>query len=649
MKNLKLLLWFPAVIVAQTLFAQTGAHLKLTSQQPAAGEKVNFTYDPTGTVIEGQKNIEATVFYLDNKDDPAMDIDLKPDGNFLKGELDIPPTAKAFFIKIEAGGKIDANNGKGYIYPVYKDGQPCEGAYATVGYVISSGLGNHFAQIKTDVDVGIELFKKEFALHPAGKRQYESNYYGLVGKKPEYKQEILNEIVQLEKSNDEKDLMTALKLYYDLGQGHQAEALANKITDKFPTGTIARQNAVTKLYMEKDLKKNDSLYNVYITKFPENAAEPSTSHDEATAIVAGAHLKTGDMAGYYKYEAMVKNKMEVAGYLNNVAWDWAVAGKHMADAEKISKQAVDIITKCLENPPASAYTSAKQARKNYENSYNMFADTYAYILWKENKSTEALPYMKTVYDRTSDEENSIEHYAEILGGAGQYAKAMEVIEHGYSLGQYSDVYKTELKKDYIALKGNDKGFDAYVAPMENKARAKILSDLAKTMINEPAPAFALKDFDGKTVSLADLKGKVVIIDFWATWCGPCKASFPGMQMAVNKYKNDPNVKFLFIDTWENGKDYEPGVKKFIADNKYTFHVLMDEQNDEGRQAKIVSAYKVNGIPTKFLIDKTGNIRFKYVGYSGSPEKVLDEVTNMITLTGNPELAKVEPAKSNRGK
>jgi len=106
---------------------------------------------------------------------------------------------------------------------------------------------------------------------------------------------------------------------------------------------------------------------------------------------------------------------------------------------------------------------------------------------------------------------------------------------------------------------------------------------------------------------------------------------PGMQMAVNKYKDDPNVKFLFIDTWENGDDYLPGVKKFISDTKYTFHVLVDEKDDEGKQGKIVGQFGVDGIPTKFFIDKNGIIRFKHIGYDGSPEGLVTDVSNMIEM------------------
>jgi peroxiredoxin len=229
-----------------------------------------------------------------------------------------------------------------------------------------------------------------------------------------------------------------------------------------------------------------------------------------------------------------------------------------------------------------------------------------------------------------------QNYILILAGAGQTAKAKEVAENTVKAGKGTEAMKELLKKEYVKAKGSESGYDQYIASLESSAKDKARTELAKTMINQPAPAFALKDLDGKTIALADLKGKIVIVDFWATWCGPCKASFPGMQMAVNKYKDDPNVKFLFVDTWENGDNYVPGVKQFIADNKYTFHVLVDEKGDDGRQSKVVSNFKVTGIPTKFIIDKNGNIRFMYVGYSGTPEKLVEEVTDMIDMASNPE-------------
>ncbi|MNL20942.1 Sporulation thiol-disulfide oxidoreductase A precursor [compost metagenome] len=153
------------------------------------------------------------------------------------------------------------------------------------------------------------------------------------------------------------------------------------------------------------------------------------------------------------------------------------------------------------------------------------------------------------------------------------------------------------------------------------------------MINTPAPAFALKNLKGEVVDLAKLKGKTVILDYWATWCGPCIQSFPGMQMAVEKYRNDPNVVFLFINTFQREENREKAVKDWVLANpKYTFNVLLDNKKTEDpEQFEVVSQYKVTGIPTKFVIDGNGNIRFKTAGFDGTPEATVKELDIMIDL------------------
>jgi thiol-disulfide isomerase/thioredoxin len=149
-------------------------------------------------------------------------------------------------------------------------------------------------------------------------------------------------------------------------------------------------------------------------------------------------------------------------------------------------------------------------------------------------------------------------------------------------------------------------------------------------VGSMAPDFNLTDLSGKSVKLSELKGKTVILDFWATWCGPCINSFPGMKQAMEKYKNNPDVQFLFVNTFErvDQSQWKTTVNNFVNQRGFnTFPIIFDMGGE------VALNYGVNGIPAKFCIDKEGKIKFKSTGYMGSNELIVQEMTKWIEDTG----------------
>ena len=120
---------------------------------------------------------------------------------------------------------------------------------------------------------------------------------------------------------------------------------------------------------------------------------------------------------------------------------------------------------------------------------------------------------------------------------------------------------------------------------------------------QKAPNFSLKSADGKTYQLSQLKGKVVIVNFWATWCGPCRREIPDFIEAYKKYKNQ-GLEIIGVSVDEDGWTK---VKPFVTENKINYPVVLMD-------SKIVSDYgNFNAIPTTFVVDKNGNIVDTHTG------------------------------------
>ena len=148
-------------------------------------------------------------------------------------------------------------------------------------------------------------------------------------------------------------------------------------------------------------------------------------------------------------------------------------------------------------------------------------------------------------------------------------------------------------------------------PSENQAA------LTKAKIGEKAPLFSLQSTDGKSFKLEDYKGKVVLLDFWATWCGPCRYSTPAV-VRLNEKMKGKKFQVLSISVDENHADVPP----FLKNENVTYPTLYADP-------EVAYRYRVNSIPQFVIIDKNGIISKMYQGFAPSLESEWESQINRL--------------------
>lgn len=631
MQTKKILL--PALLfLAGHTFAQS--NFTFSPEKPKAGDVITINYAPAGTIANTTFPLTAIVFESGNAGQKANDFFLKKSGNNYVGTIKTDTSDNLVFFSFSADKKYDDNSNNGYWIQLYDGDNLKKGANLSLSefyqfYGRNTGM-------EADNDKALKYMKEEFKANPDLKNKNLISYirlYALVNK-DEAPLMIQKEIESQIKTGlkDEDDYMK-LQGLYAIAKLPQQSKLINQITkEKFPNGKLAKGAYIGKFEDEKDLTKKEQMLDDISSKIKNDSAwkylEASLPFYESSVITAFQEKQDweGMQNAIKKYDIKA---MSLAGIYNNVAWEIQETNKNLDVAKNMAATAADIAKKEWKNPTEKKpdYLPASQWEKSRANSYGLYADTYAMVLYKSGEYKKAFPYtedaaIKISKGNSADENNTYALVAEKVLSQKKYVKQLEqFVKDGKSTSSIKDI----LKRAYVKNHASENGYDDYMTALEKDSYLKMIADLKKGMLSDAAPAFTLVDLKGNKVNIQDLKNKVVIVDFWATWCGPCKASFPGMQKMVTKFKDDPDVKFVFVDTWETTDKKEKNAGDFITANKYDFHVLMD--ND----SKVVEQFKVSGIPTKFVIDKNGIIRFKAIGFDGSDDKLVTELSTMIDM------------------
>jgi len=610
------------IISADVLFAN-GENFSFNPQKPKPGEAIMINYDPAGTELENSIAIKMVAYFYGKDLKNAVEYDLSKKQNSWTGKIATSDSTCGVVVLFYSGEEKDNNKKNGYIINFFdKAGKTVQGSKAG----LASGYYDwfYYLGIEADPQKAHDLFQEEFSNYPESKKDYLQYYLFSINQTQQEnaKDTILNELKNIESlpNLNENNLETLVYWYDRLKVEGKSQTFKDKLLQLYPTSQYAQSQKFIEYKSRQDVDGKIKSFNEFLEKFGANRYSDYMQGDIIRTI-----LSDGD---FLKVKNFVEGLKEPSiSSLNNVSWGIFSQGGDLNVAETFAKQGVELAQKELDNPKEKKPIA--QTQKEWDDtrksSLGTILDTYGAILIKQGKKDEALNALSKSVELTNRTQNIInQRYAELLVDLGQYEQAQKELEIYIVSGKSKPEMKDLLKQAFEKSKGTADGFEKYYSGIDLKAKENAVTKIKKEMSNEPAPQFTLSDLNGNKVSLSDFKGKIVVVDFWATWCGPCVSSFPGMKQALEKFGGDGNVEFLFVNAWENVDNKKQNALEFIQKNNYPFHVLVDENNEA------ISNFKVSGIPTKFFIDKNGNIRYKSIGFENT-ETMIDEIGLVISL------------------
>lgn len=635
--------------------------VSFSPENPRSGEKIKISYNPLNGDLEYSDEVKIILYLLRDGDwDVEQRAMIKKND---KWELifTLPVNSSFLILKFIQGDMFapdisDNNNDKGYYFSLLNSlGKPQYGN--TIGLAIlkapsaSGGVLNRYYTVTPSIkkEEIKELLSKGEAATNSDKTNYLIPYLNLQKIILEedfekYSKDFVNK--ELSSTDLSEKYLEDLYSFYFFTQRDSilGGEIGNHILTKYPRSNTARFVSYARIEaMHSDMYKNISSIEDFLQRYPisqwrknpdkrgyiyyslfrvlGSAYFDTRQFDKFTDLYADLDFKTGnELARWNVFRAYMFNSVskDILYQINSKVMSYLLASKN-------------------DNSFSEDFTSKDAAQKNATQQLDDRLFTHISLLYDLGKYEEA---RKFFFDLSPDGKYATADLNQInLHVIEKLNLKNEVQSHIEMCVKYNAVTPemiNKLKNIYLSShKNNEEGFDTYITSLKSDEEKVKMKEYVKShMVNYPMPDFALESADGGLVSSNDLRDKIVLIDFWATWCRPCIMAFPGMQLVTDKFAEDPYVQIYLVGTMQTG-DYRSKSVDFVKKSGYRFNLLHDSINPKtGEQdllfRNLAPFFNSSGIPRKIII-KNGIIRYSSEGYSGSPSKLLDEISLAIEI------------------
>lgn len=648
------------------LFAAVGVEAQAPSRlqginQPKAGQKISFDYTNNDGPIAGRDTLSAAIYMYQDYVWTVDDVTLrKTSKNQWKGEYQLPDDCAFFALSMRVGdinNRISDNNDEngGYVYMTSKaDGTALPGGYAAFATFRCPKLyyvTNYYTNFSISDEAEMMWLNKEVQNYqdrmPDFIDLYLKNIQLMAGKN--YDKAIVH-FFDMAKGQfpDNEFILNTFENEYRFQAKNEAKAdsIRNAMYRLFPNGNACMFRDFQKYQSIPDVTAADSIEHFFV-KYPQEACKKSKHFSSQNYMYYNlSRVYCQLLFDGKQYDRLTKHLPMFDFKALSECYRWNIFRNfrmHFVGNDTIYSVAKPLMDLLIEKRQDRStmdgiYRTPSEAQLMADYQFYEHLGTHIKLLNEMKRYEEAYGYLKYFDNEEMAYSNASVNEAryQVLKALGKKDEALNALKAGVKYNAMTNELLDELRQQSGCKTNAD--FLRYMDSLKSsKAKNAFEEEVRANMMNVDIPNFTLTDSQGKQVSMASYKNKIVVIDFWANWCAPCKAAMEGMKLAVDKYADDKDVVILFVNTQDRGYAGSKALtEKFMKAKGYdNFNVMYDNKKPNGKEYSagfsiFAKLFNSSGIPRKVII-RNGKLLYTAEGYSGSPSQLCDEISYAVEM------------------